>query len=114
MYIHYVENIGAMLINFLNADFTNYETAYNTFFYAYGYELVKEYVPNSYLKNDKFIDDITFRKIIKDIYDTGSDRFIEWQENFRKCVDKEAKEKINQMKKGKLTENEVHKWVSRK
>ena len=43
IYIHYVENLGAMLINFLNADFTNYETAYNTFFYAYGYELVKDY-----------------------------------------------------------------------
>ena len=34
IYIHYVENLGAMLINFLNADFTNYETAYNTFFIA--------------------------------------------------------------------------------
>ena len=28
-----------------------------------------------------------FRKIIKDIFDTGSDLFIEWQDNFRKCVD---------------------------
>ena len=48
IYIHYVESLGAMLINFLNADFTNYETAYNTFFYAYGYELVKDYAPYSY------------------------------------------------------------------
>ena len=45
IYIHYVENLGAILINFLNADFTTYETAYNTFFYAYGYELIKEYEP---------------------------------------------------------------------
>ena len=87
IYIHYVENIGAMLINFLNADFTNYETAYNTFFYAYGYELVKDYVPYIYTKNDDYIDDVTFKKIIKDIFDTGFDRFIEWQDNFRKCVD---------------------------
>ena len=87
IYIHYVENIGAMLINFLNADFTNYETAYNTFFYAYGYELVKDFVPYSYTKNDEYIDDIQFKKIIKDIYDTGFDRFFEWQENFKKCVD---------------------------
>ena len=62
IYIHYVENLGAMLINFLNADFTNYETAYNTFFYAYGYELVKDYAPNDYFKNDDYIDDIHFRK----------------------------------------------------
>ena len=87
IYIHYVENLGAMLINFLNADFTNYETAYNTFFYAYGFELVKEYTPYLYSKNDGFIDDIQFRKIIKEIYDLGSDRFIEWQDYFRKCVD---------------------------
>ena len=33
IYIHYVESIGAILINFLNADFTTYETAYNTFSY---------------------------------------------------------------------------------
>ena len=87
IYIHYVENIGAMLINFLNADFTNYETAYNTFFYAYGYELVKDYVPYLYTKNDDYIDDVTFKKIIKDIFNTVFDRFIEWQDNFRKCVD---------------------------
>ena len=87
IYIHYVESIGAILINFLNADFTNYETAYNTFFYAYGYELVKDYVPYSYTQKDKFIDNVEFKRIIKDIYDTGSDKFIEWQENFRKCVD---------------------------
>ena len=87
IYIHYVESLGAMLINFLNADFTNYETAYNTFFYAYGYELVKDYAPYSYLKNDEHITDVQFKEIIKDIFETGSDRFIEWQDNFRKCVD---------------------------
>lgn len=87
IYIHYVESLGAMLINFLNADFTNYETAYNTFFYAYGYELVKDYAPYSYIKNDTYITDVQFKKIIKDIFEAGSDRFIEWQDNFRKCVD---------------------------
>ena len=87
IYVHYVESIGAILINFLNADFTTYETAYDTFFYAYGYELVKEYVPYAYTKNDEYIDDVEFRRIIKDTYDTGSDKFIEWQDNFRKCVD---------------------------
>lgn len=87
IYVHYVESIGAILINFLNADFTTYETAYNTFFYAYGYELLKEYTPYKYNENADYIDDITFREIIKDIFDTGSDKLIEWQENFRKCVD---------------------------
>ncbi len=87
IYIHYVESIGAILINFLNADFTTFETTYNTFFYAYGYELIKEYVPYQYTKNDDYITDIEFKNIIKDIYDTSSDRLIEWQNNFKKCVD---------------------------
>lgn len=86
IYVHYVESIGSILINFLNADFTTYETAYNTFFFAYGYELVKDYVPYSYIKDEE-IDDVEFMRIIKDIYDTGSDRFIEWQDNFKRCVD---------------------------
>ena len=68
-------------------DFTTYETAYDTFFNLYGYKLVKEYVPYSYNQNGDYIDDIKFREIIKDIYDVGNDRFIEWQDNFRKCVD---------------------------
>ena len=87
IYIHYVESLGAMLINFLNADFTNYETAYNTFFYAYGFELIKEYVPYIYSKNDEFITDIEFMDMLEDIYNTSLDDLLEWQENFRKCVD---------------------------
>lgn len=87
IYIHYVESIGSILINFLNADFTDYETAYDTFFNIYGYELVKEYVPYNYTQNGEYIDDVKFREIIKDIFDAGSYRFIEWQDNFRKCVD---------------------------
>ena len=44
-------------------------------------------MPYSYTQKDKFIDDIEFKRIIKDIYDTGSEKFIEWQDSFRKCVD---------------------------
>ena len=87
IYVHYTESIGAILINFLNADFTTYETAYNTFFYAYGYEVLKEYTPYQYNQNSDFIDDKTFRDIIKEIYDTSCDKLIEWQESFRNCVD---------------------------
>lgn len=110
IYIHYVENLGAMLINFLNADFTNYETAYNTFFYAYGYELVKDYAPTDYFKNDDYIDDIHFREIIKDIFETGSYIFIEWQDNFKKCVDFVYNLNGNEELKGE--ENKLAKFVA--
>ena len=64
IYIHYAESIGMLLINFLNADFSSFASAYNTFFYAYGFELIKEYVPYIYSKNDEFITHLLSGKII--------------------------------------------------
>lgn len=84
--IHYVENIGMFLINFLNADFSNYITAYNTFFYAYGFELVKQFAPATYQKIGMINED-EFKEIVQNTYITGKIKFIEWQHTFRKCVD---------------------------
>lgn len=86
LYIHYTENLGSFIINFLNADFSTYEMAYNTFFFAYGFELIKEYAPEKYNKTG-FISDKEFKEVIKEIYEKGKSNFIEWQKIFRKCVD---------------------------
>ena len=67
IYIHYAESIGMLLINFLNADFSSFESAYNTFFYAYGFELIKEYTPYIYSKSDEYITDVEFMKMLKDM-----------------------------------------------
>ena len=45
LYFPYTESFGMMLMRFLNADFSSFEKSYKTFFYAYGFELLKEYVP---------------------------------------------------------------------
>lgn len=37
----FAEQFGRILINLLNADFSNFDKAYNTFFYLYGFELLK-------------------------------------------------------------------------
>ena len=87
IYIHYAESIGLLLINFLNADFSTFESVYNTFFYAYGFELIKEYAPYIYSKTDEFITDVEFMKMLEDIYNTSLDDLLEWQENFKNCVD---------------------------
>ena len=87
IYIHYAESIGLLLINFLNADFSSFESAYNTFFYAYGFELIKEYTPYIYSKTDECITDVEFMKMLEDIYNTSLDDLLEWQNNFKKCVD---------------------------
>lgn len=87
IYIHYAESIGMLLIKLLNADFSSFESAYDTFFYAYGFELIKECTPYSYMKNDDFITDAEFMKILEDTYNSSFDILLEIQDNFRKCVD---------------------------
>lgn len=38
----YVQKFGMFLMDFLNANFTNFKTAYNTFFYKYGFEILMD------------------------------------------------------------------------
>ena len=42
IYFPFHERFGLMLLRFLNADLSNYEIAYKTFFYAYGFEILKD------------------------------------------------------------------------
>ncbi len=83
--IHYAENAGMFLVRLLNADFSTFESSYNTFFYAYGYELVKPYCSNDlerHYKNEKeFVNEVTeYTGHIKD-------RVMEIQESMKQCVD---------------------------
>ena len=40
-----------------------------------------------YGRVDGFIDDVEFRKIIKETFEYSSYRLMQWQDNFKKCVD---------------------------
>ena len=42
MYFPFYEKFGLLLLRFLNADLSNYETANKTFFYAYGFEILRD------------------------------------------------------------------------
>jgi len=86
IYIHYAESIGMLLLRLLNADFSSFEAAYNTFFFAYGFELIKEYAPYVELKS-KYSSEIEFVNMIENIYKDSLDKLLEIQDNFRKCVD---------------------------
>lgn len=86
LYFPYTENFGTMLMMFLNADFSNFERAYKTFFYAYGFELLKEYVPYKELE-DTYTSEKKMLDIMKRVFEDSSYELIEMQENFRKCVD---------------------------
>ena len=86
LYFPYTENFGTMLMMFLNADFSNFEKAYKTFFYAYGFELLKEYVPYKELE-ENYTSEKKMLDIMKRVFEDSSYELIEIQENFRKCVD---------------------------
>ena len=81
----YQEQLGMFLINFLNADFSNSESAYKTFFYAYGFDLLKEnskqYFDTKYDTIKEFLEDwdTYFRKYQKKLITT--------QHNFKEIVD---------------------------
>lgn len=66
LYCPYVERFGMFLLRFLNANLDTFETAYETFFYAYGFEILKDIDENctfelkgKYKGNEEYINEIT-------------------------------------------------------
>lgn len=88
LYFPFVERLGYMLLRFLNADLSTYETAYKDFFYAYGFEILKDLdkYSNFELKS-KYEDDETYLKETKKIYDILKEQIIYVQENIKDAVD---------------------------
>lgn len=86
IFFSYVEQFGMFLINLLNADFSTFDGAYNTFFYRYGFELLKEYVPYKELENTYSSEEALVR-IMKRVYEDSFIELKEIQHNFKECVD---------------------------
>lgn len=80
------EQFGLLLVNLLNADFSNFDGAYNTFFYLYGFELLKEYIPYKELINTYSSEDALV-KIMKKVYEDSYEYLLNMQYNYRKIVD---------------------------
>ncbi len=66
LYCPYVEKFGMFLLRFLNANLESFETAYETFFFAYGFEILKdideEYkfeLKGKYASNEEYISEVT-------------------------------------------------------
>lgn len=86
IYFSFSEQFGMFLISLLNADFSNFESAYNTFFYLYGFELLKEYIPSKELETTYSSEDALVN-IMEKVYEDSLGELIEIQRNFRECVD---------------------------
>ena len=85
LYFPYTESFGMMLMRFLNADFSSFEKSYKTFFYAYGFELLKEYVPYKELE-ETYKTEKKMLEVMKKVYEDSKYELYEMQENFRQCV----------------------------
>ncbi|MBP3831358.1 MAG: hypothetical protein ILA02_03180 [Clostridia bacterium] len=72
LYFPFHEKLGMLLLRFLNADLSNFETANKTFFYAYGFEILRDLDKNykfelkqNYGSNEEYLKQTT--KIFEDL-----------------------------------------------
>jgi len=87
IYFPFVERLGLLLLKFLNANLSTYETAYKDFFYAYGFELLKDLDKNyKFELKGKYGDDETYLKETKKIYNNLKEQLLYVQENIKDAV----------------------------
>lgn len=88
LYFPFVERFGLFLLRFLNADLSTYETAYKDFFYAYGFEILKDVNEDyTFELKGRYEDDKTYLKETKQIYYNLKDELVYIQENIQNAVD---------------------------
>lgn len=82
----FVEQFGNFLISLLNVDFSNFTSAYNTFFYLYGFELLKEYISyNELMRTYKSEKELVH--IMEMVYEYSCSELMDIQYEFRESVD---------------------------
>jgi len=87
MYFPYSERFGMFLLRFLNANLETYESAYETFFFAYGFEILKD-IDEDYdfeLKG-KYENDAVYLKKMEEIYNELQYKIQEVQEEMKAFV----------------------------
>lgn len=87
MYFPYVERFGMFLLRFLNANLETYESAYETFFYAYGFEILKDLDENyKFELKGKYENDEVYLKQMEKIYNDLQDKIQEVQYEMKAFV----------------------------
>lgn len=87
LYFPFVEKLGLLLLRFLNANLSTYETAYKDFFYAYGFEILKDLDEDyKFELKENYGNDENYLKEIQKIYDNLKEQLIDIQENLKDAV----------------------------
>ena len=87
MYFPYAERFGMFLLRFLNANLETYQLAYETFFYAYGFEILKDIDEDyNFELKGKYENDAVYLKEMEEIYNELQYKIQEVQEEMKKFV----------------------------
>ena len=87
IYYPFYEKLGLLLLRFLNADLSTYDSAYKDFFFAYGFEILKNLDKGyDFVLKGRYGDDKTYLKETKKIYETLKYKLIEIQKEFVNAV----------------------------
>ena len=87
MYFPYVERFGMFLLRFLNANLETYESAYEIFFFAYGFEILKDIDEDyTFELKGKYENDEVYLKQMKKIYNDLQYKIQEIQEEMKVFV----------------------------
>lgn len=87
LYFPYVERFGMLLLKFLNANLETYQVAYETFFFAYGFEILKDIDENyTFELKGKYENDEVYLKEMKIIYNELKYKIQEVQEEMKVFV----------------------------
>lgn len=87
LYFPYVEKMGTFLLRFLNANLESYEKAYETFFFAYGFEILKDFEEDYKFKlKGKYANDVEYLKEMNTIYDDLQEKIQEVQKEMTDFV----------------------------
>lgn len=87
LYFPFNEKLGLLLLRFLNADLSNYETAYKTFFYAYGFEILKD-LSDGYISelSNNYGSDEEYLKVTNRIFEYLKENLINLQYELKEAV----------------------------
>lgn len=87
MYFPYFERFGMFLLRFLNANLETYESAYETFFFAYGFEILKDINEDyNFELKGKYENDAVYLKKMQEIYKELQYKIQEVQEEMKSFV----------------------------
>ena len=82
----YCQQFGDLLLDFLNTDFGEFQSAYNNFLYKYGFELLAENDSSEYTRNYMYLES-KYVRIMESIYDNSRTDLMSMQSDLSSLID---------------------------